>query len=226
MKLRTWFTFSALAVAAVSALIAKPPAPSISGDYLEVRSCDIYTGYCVANSEMGLSGKEGMMVWSIRDGAWKGIPLKGLGVIAVVHTDGTLGDLRYQPQVGKAVLLVDGKANARQREALVDFARAMAGSLIGSVADVRALGMEMAIRTCTREGCASVKAGDLVEISTRCIGGKDHLCGNEETYYPPLTQVQGAVPAYTEMAAYRGGGLNVTWESTAKRSAFLATFTR
>jgi len=31
--------------------------PSITGDYLEVRSGDIYTGPCFANAEMGLTGK-------------------------------------------------------------------------------------------------------------------------------------------------------------------------
>jgi len=63
-----------------------------------------------------------------------------------------------------------------------------------------------------------------VEISTRCLGGKDHLCGNEETFYPPLTDVMGAYPVFTELAAYRGNGLNLTWESTGQRSAFLAAF--
>ena len=27
--------------------------------------------------------------------------------------------------------------------------------------------------------CAQVKAGNLIEISTRCFGDSDHLCGND-----------------------------------------------
>src|SRR2546428_11030232 len=96
-----------LMLAAAPALFAKLSAPSISGDYLEVRSCDVYTGPCFANAEMGLTGKEGMLVWSVREGSWNGVKLDGLNVIAVVRTDGTLGDLRYQPRSGKAVLVVD-----------------------------------------------------------------------------------------------------------------------
>jgi hypothetical protein len=69
-----------------------------------------------------------------------------------------------------------------------------------------------------------VKAGDLVEISTRCLGGNDHLCGNEENYYPPLTKVNGASSAYTELAAFRGRDLNATWELVGRRSAYLGTF--
>src|SRR6476646_6510637 len=118
-----------------SVLAAKPLTSSISGDYLEVRSCDVYTGPCFANAEMGLTGKEGILVWSVREGNWKGTDLNGLSVIAVVRANDTLGDLRYQPRSGKAVLIVDAKADSAQREALKDFACSMAGRLIREVVD-------------------------------------------------------------------------------------------
>jgi len=215
-----------LMLAAGSALAAKPPTPGISGSYLEVRSCDVYTGPCFANGEMGLAGKEAVMVWAVHEGSWKGVALDGLNVIAVVRTDDTMGDLKYQPRSGPAVLITDAAANARQKEALTDFARCMTGKLVTEVADVKSAKMEVAIGTCAKAGCASVKAGNLVEISTRCLGDKDHLCGNEETFYPPLTQVNDPYPAFTEIAAFKGTGLNLTWESVGKRSAFLADFSR
>jgi hypothetical protein len=226
MKVKVLFSASLLAITALASLPAKPLAPSISGDYLEVRSCDVYTGHCFANSEMGISGKEGLLVWSVREGSWKGTPLNGLSVIAAVHTDGTLGDLHYQPRSGKAVLIVDAKANAKQKEALTDLARTMAGKLIKEVVHVKTSSMEVALGTCSKEGCASVKAGKLVEISTRCLGNKDHVCGNEETYYPPLTDVQQALPVVTEFAAFRGAGLNLTWQAAETRSAFIGMFSR
>ena len=202
---------------------APPPAP-LTGDYLEVRSCDVYTGSCVANSEMGLSGREGMLVWSVRSGEWKGVSLAGLKVIAVVHTEDTLGDVKYFPREGKAVLIVDANANSEQAAALQDFVKAMAGPLVREVVAVKPSTVDVELGQCSAGACAKVKAGRLVEISTRCLGGKDHLCGNEENFYPPLTRVQGAFTAYTELAAYRGPGLDVTWELTGKRSAYLATF--
>ena len=93
-------------------------AGTVSGDYLEVRTCDVYTGSCFANSEMGLTGKEAILLWSVREGKWNNTALDGLKVIAVVKTDQTMGDQRYQPRSGKAVLVVDAKANSEQREAL------------------------------------------------------------------------------------------------------------
>jgi hypothetical protein len=219
-------TLALLVLAAASLSAAPQSAPEISGSYLEVRSCDVYTGPCFANGEMGLTGKEAVMVWAVREGKWKGTALDGLNVIAVVRTDDTMGDLSYQPRSGRAVLITDDKADAQQKEALTDFARSMTGKLIKEVVEVKPAKMEVAIGACAKAGCASVKAGNLVEISTRCLGDKDHLCGNEDTFYPPLTQVNDALPAFTEIATFKGTGLNLTWELVGKRSAFLAGFAR
>jgi hypothetical protein len=203
---------------------ATPLLAEISGDYLEVRTCDVYTGPCFANAEMGLTGKEAILVWSVREGQWNNTALDGLKVIAVVKTDDTMGDQSYQPRTGKAVLVVDAKANSAQREALLDFARARAGKLIGEVTSVKSLDITSNLGTCKAGGCAQVKAGSLIDINTRCLGDKDHACGNESAYYPPLTEVNGAYPAFTELASFKGTGLNVTFEATGQRSAFLASF--
>ncbi|MBU6402699.1 MAG: DUF1326 domain-containing protein [Verrucomicrobia bacterium] len=219
-------SFMILVGLASAAWAVPASAPTISGDYLEVRSCDVYTGPCFANSEMGLCGKEGLLVWKIRAGTWEGTRLNGLSVIAAVRTDATLGNLHYHPRNGRAVLVVDAKADARQRRALIDFARVAADGLIHDVAGVRAADMDVAIGTCAKAGCASVRAGNLVEISTRCLGDKDHLCGNEVTFYPPLTDVRQAHPAFAEVAAFNGPGLDETWQLTDKRSAFLGEFAR
>jgi len=224
MKIK--FSLAVLTLAALTTSMARRSEPTISGDYLEVRSCDVYTGSCFANAEMNLAGREGILVWSVREGSWKGTSLDGLSVIAVVRTDGTLGDLQYQPRTGKAVLIIDEKADTKQREALTDFARSVAGKLVEQVVDVRTAPIHANIGTCTKAGCASVVAGRLVEINTRCLGGNDHFCGNEETYYPPLTSVEHAQPAFTELATFKGAGLNLTWQSTGQRSAFLASFSR
>jgi len=224
MKMK--LSIAVVMLAAATAFAGKQFTPTISGDYLEVRSCDVYTGPCFANAEMGLTGKEGMLVWSVREGSWNGVKLDGLNVIAIVRTDGTLGDLHYQPRSGKAVLVVDTLATPKQREALVELARSLAGGLINEVAEVTTAPMEVAIGTCGNKGCASVKAGNLVQITTRCLGSKDHLCGNEETFYPPLTEVTGAYPVFTELASFNGRGLDLTWALVEKRNAFLGHFTR
>jgi hypothetical protein len=215
--------FLIFTLAAVCALPAKST-PTISGDYLEVRSCDVYTGPCVANAEMNLGGKEGMLVWTVREGTWNGVRLDGLTVIAVVRTEATLGDVNYEPRRGKAVVIVDAKAGSEQRDALKHFARTMASKVINEIVDVKVARIESTVGQCKSGSCAKVKAGDLVEISTRCLGDKDHLCGNEENFYPPLTPVHHATSGFTEVARFNGKGLNATWTMTEKRSAYLGAF--
>ena len=208
----------------VSSILAGSPASNVQGDYLEVRSCDVYTGPCFANAEMNLTGKEGMLVWSVREGNWKGVDLSGLTVAAIVKADGTLGNVHKFAQRGEAVLIVDSKASAKQSEALTDFARSMAGNLISKVVTVQTAPIEAKIGVCGKAGCASVKAGDLMEVATTCLGDKHHFCGNESTFYPPLTNVQDAYPVFTDVATFKGPGLNLTWQIAGTRSAFLGKF--
>jgi hypothetical protein len=219
-------TLAALAMALATTAGFAISQPGIKGDYLEVRSCDIYTGPCFANSEMGLAGKEAMLVWSVKEGSWQGTALDGLSVIAVVRSDATLGNMKYEPRSGKAVLIVDEKASPSQQEALRSLAQAMAGKLIREVADVKTSSIEAKLGSCSKSGCAHVKAKGLIDIATRCFGDEDHVCGNEDIFYPPLTDVTEPLPAYTEIAAFKGKGLDSTWQFTGQRSAFLASFSR
>src|ERR1041385_218391 len=69
----------------------------IKGDYLEVRSADVYTGPCFANSEVGLEGKQAILAWRVKQGSWRGVNLNGLSVVAVVQANATLGDPYHNP---------------------------------------------------------------------------------------------------------------------------------
>jgi hypothetical protein len=205
--------------------VKQAPQPSIAGDYIEIRSCDVYTGSCFANAEMTLTGHEAIMAWAVRDGAVGGVELDGLNVIAVVQADGTLGDVHRYPQQTRSVLIVDEAATLEQRDALMQLARQQAGTLLGTTVGVEAAPISVELpAACAASGCAKVQAGDLVEIQTRCLGGNDHVCGNEEQFYPPLTLVNDARPAFTVAGSFRGPGLGTQFDEANRRSAYLATF--
>jgi hypothetical protein len=216
----------AITAAIASTSNVKPtPQAKVVGDYIEIRSCDVYTGSCFANAEMTLTGHEAIMAWSVRDGALDGVKLDGLNVIAVVQADGTLGDVQRYPQKTRSLLIVDEAATPVQREALVRLARQQAGTLLGKTIGVEIAPMSFELpATCSESGCAKVQAGDLVEIQTRCLGGNDHVCGNEEMFYPPLTPVDDPRPAFTVAGAFRGPGLGTQFDEANRRSAYLATF--
>ncbi|HAA49250.1 MAG TPA: hypothetical protein DCE43_05980, partial [Planctomycetaceae bacterium] len=73
-----------LALALLFVFATTGRAANISGEYLEARTCAVYTGPCFANAEMGLAGKEALMAWKIDKGQWNGVAVDGLGAAVIV----------------------------------------------------------------------------------------------------------------------------------------------
>ncbi len=197
----------------------------IRGDYIETRSADVYTGQCFANGEVNLVGDEAILAWHIQSGSWDGVPLEGLTIAAAVKASGTLGDPYENPLPARAVLMIDEQASPAQRAALVSFAQQMGGKLLRNIESVVPMPMELAVSS-EHHGRALFRAGQFATVETRPINGMDHVCGNEITYYPPLTALSHAMVAVAVTDSYRGPGLGVDWESHGKRSAFVGTFAR
>jgi hypothetical protein len=213
-----------IAVGMAVASSADVASPRIQGKYLEVRTADVWTGPCFANGEVNLVGKEGLMAWQVERGGWNGVALDGLKVVAVLRSNATLGDPYARSEKARAVILVDSSATNKQSEALVSFAKSMAGRLLNDVVAVRSMPIEM--KVAGESGVASLQAGDQAELRTRPLNHHDMYCGNEIVYYPPLTSVSQAKPAYTLAYRFDGKGLGATWSCPAKRSAFVGTFAR
>jgi len=205
------------------ALVTSSFASSIRGDYVEARTADVYTGYCVANGELNLAGKEAILAWRVTDGEWEGANLAGLSVLAVVSANATLGDTYSDPLPARAVVVVDQRANLAQRRALVDMAQTLGGELVGDVVKVDSEKIDFETGG---HGEAKVEAGRVARLMTRSLMAMDQMCGNEEVYYPPLTHVAGAHPAFTLVNEFNGDGLNMTWNNSFKRSAFVGSFER
>ena len=217
-----------VSLAAVGLLAACPvlaSAAEISGDYLETRTCDIYTGPCFANSEVGLTGHQAIVAWNIEEGSHKGVDLSGLKVVLAVQASDTLGfggGLVVHPDPIRSVVLVDERATAEQREALVDFVRERAGRVAGEVVRVDTVPIDMSLNHVRMVG--RLTAGKAVAIETRALEARDQCCTNEIVFYPPLTDVENAAPAFTLQGKFSGRGLGVRWSHPDSRSAFLATF--
>jgi hypothetical protein len=200
-------------------------AQQIRGDYIETRSADVYTGQCFANGEVNLVGREAILAWHVQNGSWNGVPLDGLTVAAAVRAKATLGDPYGHPYPAQAVLLLDDQATSEQAAALVSFAKQMGGELLRNVEQTIAVPMEMIVNH-DRHGVARLRAGQFATVQTRSLGEEDHVCGNEVTFYPPLTEVAHSMPAVAVTDAYRGPGLGESWDMHGKRSAFVGTFAR
>lgn len=217
-------TFSAVVCATVLS-IAPALSADISGDYLETRTCDIYTGPCFANAEISMAGKEAIMAWNIEKGSVDGVDLSGLNVVVAVRAAGTLGfggGLVFNAEPIRSVVFVDQRATLEQRAALVSMVQEHGGPAIGEIQDVIAATIEMEIDHI--DMVAQLNAGNSIELITRKLGESDCVCTNEIVFYPPLARVDNAAPAYTVSGRCSARGLGGTWDNPGTRSAFLATF--
>jgi hypothetical protein len=211
---------SAIAFLGVSPLMA---ADSVSGTYVEARTCQVYTGPCFANGEVGSTGKNAIMTWRINEGSFSGIDLTGQSVAVVVKASHTLGFKGFgDAQSTKAIVIVDSQADQRKATALKEFALAQTGIDAADVAGVHRSDIEMQFDM--DKLTAEVKVGDFAHLVTRKARKGDCICSNESAYYPPLTELKGFVPGVTIEGEVTARRLGTRWSIPDSRTAYLGTF--
>ncbi len=224
----------------VGLCLAASPAGAleVQGDYIEARTADVYTGPCFSNSEAFITGNQAVMAWRVRQGGWQGVDLSGLTVAAAVR--GTTTFSLDDPRGAQAILMVDQRASADQRQALVAMARHLGGERLSHIVDVRATRMSLLVEdheapltqsadlashhAILNAPKAAFWAAGMAEIVTRPLDESDHACGNEVVAYPPLSEGVKVLPAYTMGHRFRGLGLNTTWNDPNCRSSFVGRF--
>src|SRR3954452_10920224 len=94
---------------------------TVSGEYVEARTAEVFTGGCIMNSEAETVGKQAVLAWKVDRGSFNGTPTAGPGAGAPVSGDRNLG----MPERGgekpavRSAMFVDQRANAAQQLALV-----------------------------------------------------------------------------------------------------------
>jgi hypothetical protein len=213
-----------LAAAALTlALIAAPAsAAGITGQYVEARTCDVWTGPCFANADFNLTGRNAVMAWRVEKGALDGVALDGLSVVAVVAAENTIGLAQSSPT--RTILIVDGRATAAQRDALVRLAKKQGGQLIQNVAAVQNATIRLTLCDCKGQTCAELDAG-VARLKTRCLDAQhDKACGNESAFYPPIAGGVTVRPAAAVEHVFTGTGLRTTYSDYERRGAYVGTF--
>lgn len=210
----------ALVLALGGAALPAGDSAAITGEYVEARTCDVWTGPCFANGEINLMGKHAVAAWVVTKGSWGGTPLDGLKIAAAISAQGTLHTAN-EGQV-TAVLLVDEKASVEQAKALVEMARRLAPGHLANVVKV-----EKRAISYSRNGLEAVLAvGDEAKIRTTAFCPCDTICCNEEKAYPSISDSAKVDCAKTLENAYLGGALDAKWSDPVKRSAMVGTFSR
>src|SRR5688572_17117486 len=113
-----------IVLAAMVGLTAAPlvaGGSNVSGSYVEARTAEVFTGGCVMNSEAGTMGKEAILAWKVDRGSFNGVAIDGLSVVAALSGTANLGmvEMGGERAMVRSTVLVDERANAAQRMALV-----------------------------------------------------------------------------------------------------------
>jgi Protein of unknown function (DUF1326) len=217
-------SYKALLFLAVVALaVPAMGADSVVGTYLESRTCQVYTGPCFANAETAMAGREALMAWNIEEGKQNGVDLAGLSVVMVVRGNDTLA---YQgvddPKELKSAIIVDAKATAAQKDALIAFVKEHSGRAGQVVVKIDSAPITMSLDTVELKG--QLIAGDVVKLVTRKARPGDCICSNEVQFYPPLAKVNRFAAGVSIEAEYRGNGLGAIWSTPESRSAYVGEF--
>ena len=195
----------------------------LTGTYVEARTCQVYTGPCFANGEVGLAGKNAVMGWRVTQGTYDQVELKGLSVALIVKGSHTLGFRGLSDAKTKtALILVDQRANAQQRRVLQSFALDQTGLKPSNILQVKAAPIRMDFDTVDLK--ATLEVGTIVKLKMRKARPGDCICSNESAYYPPLAKLKGSAPGVTIEGDVSARKLGTRWSIPDSRSAYLGIF--
>jgi hypothetical protein len=188
-----------------------------SGEFVELHSCDLYTGGCTASSESTLLGRQLIRVWSIRQGTWDNQDLAGLKV-AVLEL-GSVNLAERGAFAEKAEIFVPKGLVAAQEEALLSWVTSQ-GILPGST---RVVEDEIVYQRSGR-AAAEVSVGDSISLSTMAIGKcSSGACGQALWYQPQVKHSSFEVVA-SRVSKIRDSSMNFLWTDHDRPNVFLASF--
>src|SRR5215831_6679978 len=132
----------AIALAAViglasTASIVAGGSGTVTGQYVEARTAEIFTGGCIMGSEAETMGKQAVLAWRVDRGTVNGVSVDGLSVVAALAGDKNLGLHEIGGSMAKvrSVVYVDERANPVQRIALAALAHDLTKT-IGTIVQV------------------------------------------------------------------------------------------
>ena len=207
-------------LAATPALLSATGGTTVTGDYVEARTAEIFAGGCIQGSEGEAAGREAILAWRVGSGQVNGVSLDGLSVVAVVAGDLNLSTHEIggaKPQKIRTAIRVDARATAAQRDALVAMAKSLS-PVVRDIVDVKAVPIAFS----RDDDRLAVTAGEAsLEVTTKM----DHSpnCGAMR-WYDPLARVRTSSMGHTISEAWSGTSLGTQWSMGDKRASFYGAF--
>ena len=195
---------------------------SITGKYVEARTAEVFTGGCIMSSEADTVGKQAVLAWKVDRGSFNGVSLDGLSVVAALSGDANLGihEIGGVRAKVKSAVVVDERANAAQRIALVAMVTELAKASVGTVVNVTSAPIQFSE---TEHGVNVATNQVRLDVSNHL--DHDPTCGSMQ-WFQPLAQVNNATMSQTQEHSFTGSSLGTKWSAPNRRSSYIGTFAK
>ncbi|HXX21565.1 MAG TPA: DUF1326 domain-containing protein [Terriglobia bacterium] len=193
----------------VSLLCALPlvadQALTVSGDYVEARSNEVYTCGCLYSGQMTTAGREAILAWRITRGVYDGTPLAGVKVAAVV-----VGDANLSAYDGprRTALYLDESASEAQLRAIVALWQREYSQALGKIAAVHRASISF-----TQQGDAvHLSIPNLVEVQARKTRLPEDAHPGSFRWYEPFVPLRNSSLVTALNYEYSGVDFQHQWQ--------------
>jgi hypothetical protein len=214
----------AIVVAALVGLAAAPlvagAKATVSGEYVEARTAEVFTGGCIMGSEAETMGKHAVLAWKVDQGSFNGVSIDGLSVVAAVAGDRNLGIAEIgggRANVRSAVY-VDARATAAQQMALIAMASELSKGIVSNIVAVTPAPIQF-----TDKGQEIQVETPQVELAVNKHMTHDPTCGAMQWFHPFVPSAHAEM-GVTVQHVFTGTALGTKWSDPNKRSSFFGTF--
>jgi hypothetical protein len=214
--MKTWVVVVASLVFFVDASLQAADGPR--GELLELHSCQLYIGGCIASSEATQDGHYLLRVWNFSGGAHDGTPLRGLTVALLEAADQNLAVKAVQPT--ESMMYLPQSADAVQTKALLHWLTATNPEIRRTKLRSRTVPM----RLTHAANSVSFSAGDFVQIETKPFEPCGLISCGESLWYTPRSTMTSYTVDVTSTAVVREPALALQWIDHGKNNIFKGRF--
>ena len=188
-----------------------------SGAYVEARTASVFAGACHYNGELVTAGREALCVWSLESGSWQGVDLAGVAIAAVV---GAEDNLARAEAPRRSVVHVDAAAAPAKAAAAVRWLAATRGDLLGTIVEVRADALSVAITPETFRASAP----GAFELSGATLPDRACCKMPQNVWYQPFERLAQPLVGLDATFEASAPTLDRAWSRPGENAAFTGRF--
>src|SRR5277367_1294809 len=191
---------------------------NLHGDLLELHSCQLYIGGCIASSESPQDGRYLLRVWNFAGGSHAGIALRGLQVALLETSDENLAFPETNPNAAMAYL--PQSATLAQTTALLDWLK----STNPELAHLKLLTRTVSMQLTSKRGAVSFVAGNSLQMEVRPFQSCGLVSCGESLWYTPRSSTISYTVGITSKSVVNEPTLALRWIDHGKNNVFEGRF--